>query len=195
MSTPLPSTTASRAEGIGSLILFVAAALIVGAGLSILAAQCPPRVRLLGLFSVGWGAIYGCLLSQLARRIRCSLNSPALVIIALLTLGGLAGVTWQSFRLETPPVTNNRTHPLAAAMASQIRQSPENVPDEVKQAFQTEAAGPQAPGFHDYLARRVRMLGIWPNPWPEVFWGAELVLGTSAAIAVALRGHRQDASS
>jgi hypothetical protein len=33
-----------------------------------------------------------------------------------------------------------------------------------------------APGFSDYLAYRVSSLGVWPPPWPELFWGGELLL-------------------
>ena len=115
------------------------------------------------------------------------MNRSALVIIAILAAGGLAGVTWQTYRRDTPPETDKLANPLAAAVAAQIRQSPENVPDEVKQAFSNESAVSQTPTIRDYLAHRVRMLGDWPSPWPEVFWGAELALGASAAVVVALQ--------
>jgi hypothetical protein len=189
---PTPSNApAARPVGIGTLSMFGAAAVIVAAGLSILAAQCPARFRLLGLFSLGWGLLYGRLLSQLARQFEFSVNRSAVPIIGLLAVGGLAGVTWQTFQRDASPVANKFENPLAAAMAAQVLQSPETVPDEVKQAFRSERMESEKPTFREHLSRRVRKLGDWPSPWPEIFWGAELALGASATIAVVLRDHRE----
>lgn len=173
------------------MILFVLGAIVVAAGLGLLAAHAPARVRLLGLFSLGLGFLTGWLLAGLAARLQLRLGRVQLVIVALATSGGLITSVCRTVMLQ--PVNRKAdAHPVAEMVEAQLRkpaQSDLPVPQAPLLAAPTLQATPRpfADRLQTYLSRRVEMLGNWPTPLPELFWALELLLGTAGAVWIASR--------
>ena len=177
----------------GSRLTFVIGIVIVGAGLSIAAAHAPARIRLLGLFSLGFGLLVGWLASQLAQRLRSPVGPVDLVVIGIVTFASLIASTWQTFRLEPEPKTETPQHPIVVAVMNEMRKkegmSLEDLPEP------TLMTPRPIDRFRQYLARRIQTLGEWSSPWPEVFWGCEALIGTAGAIWIARRPRRQESAT
>lgn len=190
-STESDTSNASIRPESGSMILFVLGAIVVAAGLGLLAAHAPARVRLLGLFSLGLGFLTGWLLAGLAARLQLRLGRVQLVIVALATSGGLITSVCRTVMLQ--PVNRKAdAHPVAEMVEAQLRkpaQSDLPVPQAPLLAAPTLQATPRpfADRLQTYLSRRVEMLGNWPTPLPELFWALELLLGTAGAVWIASR--------
>ena len=174
------STDASR-DSVSWLSWLTRTALVVLA-LSIAAAQAPARVRLLGLFSVGVGCAMGAATAFLTRPHPRRIAGQWLLAMSVMASAGLAGSTWMAFRVEAAELAR-----LEAAWRpkSSEQQFAENLvgkmSQESKGAIPAAQSGFTFEEFRWYLARRVRQLGPWPSPWPEVFWCAELLAGGAAA--------------
>lgn len=184
------SNASTRPES-GSMLLFALGAIVVAAGLGLLAAHAPARVRLLGLFSLGFGLLTGWLVAGLAARLHLRIGRVQLVIIALVTLVGLITSVCRTVMLQ-PVNPKAEAHPVAEMVEAQLR-TPGQIdlpaPQAPLLAGPTLQATPRpfADRLQTYLSRRVEMLGRWSAPWPELFWVLELVLGTTGAVWVASR--------
>jgi hypothetical protein len=175
--TPTPNVDAQPSEP-GSTLQFVVCATVVCVGLGILAGQAPPRIRLLGLFSLGFGLLAGGLLSSLAGWLNVRLNVVMIAAIGVMTLGGMVIGVCATVANQPRPPTPRDLHPIEAQVVARM-------------------PPPQPPDFgsrvRTYLHLRVEMLGDWSSPWPEVFWGGELLLGTAGSVWMALRGRSREA--
>lgn len=173
------------------MVLFVVGAAVVAAGLGLLAAHAPARVRLLGLFSIGFGLLTGWLLAGLAAQLHQRIGRVQLVIIALATLAGLITGVCRTVMLQ-PANPKADAHPVAEMVEAQLRKptetGPSTPPPPILSIPKLETGPrPFADRLQTYLSRRVEMLGVWPTPWPELFWGLELALGVAGAIWIAAR--------
>ncbi len=159
----------------GSILMFALAALIATAALALVAAHAPARIRLLGLYSLAFGLLNALIQTRLAGMLHVRVTSTVIALIAATTLAGLVGSVCQTVALQPPikPVDNN-FHPVAALVAARMGEA---APKEEIPSFGDR--------LHAYLIRRVSLLGDWSSPWPEVFWGGELLLGTGGAACLA----------
>jgi len=162
-----------RNEESSSLMWMLACCFCVGV-LAVMAAHAPARVRLIGLFSVGFGLFVGWLTTRLAQLFEVRPARATIIMLAAsLTLVGLVATTWQTFRLDELTQVKSSEEELAAKLMREFdRQQGIATPD------LTPSSSLQR--FRGYLTRRVRQLGRWPSPWPELFWCGECI---SAGIA------------
>ncbi len=207
MSIPTPDPTPSEP---GSALQFVLGAVVVAGGLGLLAAQAPARIRLLVLFSLGFGLLTGWLLASLAGRLNVRLDAAKIAVIAIVTLGGLVTSVCATVAQQSPPAPVRDMHPIEAQVMAQMRKAAESsgshasVPTgptiSVLPAIPAIAVTPAPPAsFADrvrtYLQHRVQMLGHWTSPWPELFWGGELLAGTAGSVWMAFRGRHWESAS
>ena len=173
---------------LGVLLAFWLGAVAVAAGLGIAAAHAPPRIRLLGLFSIGFGLLMGWFVTRLAAMLNLRIGFVHIAWIGLVTMGGLVASVLHTVALQPPPTPTTLPHPIAAMLAAKMQEESGLNPGDAMPELANAPA--QAPGFGSrvqrYLTRRVQMLGDWPSPWPELFWGVELLAGTASAVGIAL---------
>ncbi len=177
MTEPPNSMTDASRDGVPWRSWSARTALVVLA-VSIAAAQAPPRVRLLGLFSVGVGWAMGAAAALFTRPHPNRIARRWLLAMSLMAFAGLAGSTWMAFRVEAAELARleavwrpkSSEQQLAASMAQRMN-------GEISAA----QPGFKLEEFRWYLTRRVRQLGKWPSPWPELFWSLELLAGAAAA--------------
>ena len=155
-------------------VWILACCLCVGV-LAMMAAHAPARIRLIGLFSVGFGLIVGWLTTRLAQLLEVRpARSVIIMLAASLTLVGLVATTWQTFRLDELTQVKTIDEELAARLMREFdRQQGIATPD------LTPSSSLQS--FRGYLARRVSQLGRWSSPWPELFWWGECASASVAA--------------
>ncbi len=163
---------------------------VVGAALASLAvAHAPAQIRKLVLFPVLFGLGCGWGLGRLAREFRPRPAWAGALLAALLAVGGLVNLAVLSFRQ------------VAAEARRSVQQDPQRLlglplledqalTDPVWAQRYREEKLKLRPGFGDYLAGRVARFGWWRDPWPAVFWGAELLLAAVAAGGMFVRVSR-----
>ncbi|MSR57446.1 MAG: hypothetical protein EXS05_07220 [Planctomycetaceae bacterium] len=192
-----PSTDAATASNDHSL---VASWLVLGTlavGLLFLASvHAPQRVKLPLITPVALGIAAGWGLGRwaLARR----LSVPKFVLIASFGLiaAGEIGVAVESYRLGKPELQRvvNRlafqddglAHQIDRAFIEQAgdpatRDQFQRQSDLAQRRRQDELDRQQwLLTFAGYLEHRIpKAWGRWPNPWPAIFWGAEVLLASS----------------
>ncbi len=172
-----PTSTTDAARVGVPWLSWLARTVLVVLALSIAAAQAPPRVRLLGLFSVAVGGAMGVAAAFFTRPHPNRIVRRWLLAMSLMAFAGLAGSTWMAFRVEAAELAR-----LEAVWRpkSPEQQLAEKMADRINRESNAQA-GVMLEEFRWYLTRRVRQLGAWPSPWPEVFWCAELLAGSAAA--------------
>jgi hypothetical protein len=165
-----------RGRWLGWLVIGVVGATLV----SLAVAHAPAPVRKLVLFPVLFGLACGWGLGRLALEFRLRPSWAGALLAALLVTGGLVNVAVVSFRQ------------VAAEARRSVQQDPQRLlglplledqarHDPVWAQRYREEKLKLRPGFGDYLAGRVARFGWWRDPWPAVFWGAELLLAALAA--------------
>lgn len=186
-SDPLPSEPAGEGHDTGSALWFWPGALAVSAGLAIAAAHAPARIRLLGVFSVVFGLILGRLLVHLAATLHQRLNIPQIAWVGVVTAAGLVGSVCHLVALQPIPAPPTLSHPVATILAARMQVENGIQPGDTIPEFKPVEYKPPTFGnrVQIYLKSRVQNLGTWPSPWPELFWGAEVLAGTAAAVGIA----------
>ena len=161
--------------GGSSVLIWFFACVIAVTGLSIAAAHAPPRIRLIGLFSITFGLVVGWGIARLASQLQVEPGRRFTVVIAvLLSLCGLIGSTWQTSRLDEALSLKSGKDALAARLIKEFeRQDKQSGSDNQKRSEVSE--------FQKYLSRRLQKLGTWTSPWPECFWAVELIAAATAA--------------
>ena len=144
-------------------IAWLVAGLVLTTALTLAAAHAPPRIRLIGLFSITFGALLGLLLVQLAVQLE-SHPSPQFVAFtaALFTTAGLIGCTWETFRLEQLKHGKSMKEGLAQRLVEQMqtqpdaeKQAPATVVDDDVVSWLPGPANPATGKLDDTLARTV----------------------------------------
>ena len=160
----------------GPLLSWLVAVVLVLSAIGIVAAHVPTRVKLLGLFSVAVGWVMGAASSAFAKAMRLSVTPQIVLAVGVLTLVALAASAQQAFLLDA---ASRAVSPREQQMALNLmRQMEQDSGGEITAA----PVGSATDQFRQYLARRVRQLGAWPSPWPELFWVIELLAGGVAAM-------------
>jgi hypothetical protein len=161
MSTASPDQPETERNERGGLLAWLLLSVVAVSVLAIAAVHAPARMKLLGLFALLYGLLAGWLLGKAARATSRRLSKLQLVLSFLLIATGQCGVTTESHRLHR------------AAVMQQFERSPEaKLPraDKMRQLLREGAH------FSAYLQYRVSRLGAWPEPWPAVFWGFEVLV-------------------
>ena len=174
-STAVPAT---RRMTLMSFITWIAVSSVGVTALALLAAHCPSRIRLIGLFSIAFGLGAGWVITQAARILELHPPLRAMeVMSALLTLAGLIGCTIEIFRLDElrhPEFANER---LARQMIAQMNSA-------ASENISVPAAPSVLTRFQQHLAQLIRQLGQWQSPWPEIFWTSELIAAACASVCM-----------
>lgn len=171
----MPSSTVAVASH-SSLCFWFAACITGTTAVSLIAAHAPPRVRLIGLFSIAFGLVIGRMIVLLAEKLDADPSRSVLAVAAiLLSMTGLIGATWESFRLEETRRPKTSKDAIAQLLIDQMRtdQTPTGAPK-----FETS----QVIQFRRYLSGRLQQLGDWTSPWSEAFWIAELCAAAVASV-------------
>lgn len=155
--------------------------------------HAPQRLKLPLLAPLGLGALAGWGLGQwgLARQI----NSRTLIIVAssLLIAAGQIGAAWETYRLGSKPMRAEleRRQFDEAPLAERIEQALEETAEDEETRADLQATRERArqrreeefarrqrlQTFAGYLDHRIpRAWGPWKPPWPQVFWGLEVLL-------------------
>lgn len=164
-----------------SVLVWLTASLLVTIAISFAASRAPARIRLIGLFPIGFGSAVGWMIARLSRELNAHPSRRILVTAAvLLTLAGWIGVTGETYRLEELHSPKLPSHGLAAQMMKDFE----------RQVKGTELEIPRPDGltlFRTYLSRRIQKMGAWRSPWPECFLFAESIVASIAAVAISRR--------
>lgn len=169
---------------IGPFLSWLVAVVLVLSAIGIVAAHVPTRVKLLGLFSVAVGWVMGAASGAFANAMRLSVTPQIVLAIGVLTLVALAASAQQAFRLDA---ASRSVSPREQQMALNLMQQMER---DSGGEFTAAPVASATDEFRQYLARRVRQLGAWSSPWPELFWAIELLAGGAAAMWGLRRGVR-----
>jgi hypothetical protein len=167
------ATTRSRDRDCLSWLVVSALAVTFAA----LAAAWAPKM--VGLFLIGFGLLSGALLGWLARSFQVR-GGAVVALSAALIAASLGGLTLRTYRIwaeRTEELLQDNDTPPVLLPAGSL----ERLPDDVRRTFESAAAARRPNlSFASYLTNRTRPLGTWPAPWPGIFWGTEIVLGTAA---------------
>ena len=178
------SSSPTGSPPIGPLLSWLAAVILILSAIGIVAAHVPTRVKLLGLFPVAVGWVIGAASGVFAKAMRLSVTPQIVLAVGVLTLVALAASAQQAFLLDA---ASRAVSPREQQMALNLmRQMERDSGGEVSAAPVASATDE----FRQYLARRVRQLGAWSSPWPELFWAIELLAGGAAAMWGLRRGVR-----
>jgi MFS family permease len=164
------------------------AAAIVTTALALAAAHAPARIRLIGLFSLAFGVVIGWLVPKLSGWLNCQPSRLQVGFVATaLTLIGLVGSMLETSRLETARKPKSDKDALAERLIEHLRnESNANNPGLAPES--TSSSSPTSiTVFRKYLAHRLKQLGDWSSPWPELFWGFELLAATVASVWVSMK--------
>jgi hypothetical protein len=159
------------------------ASLIFTLAISLAAAHAPPRIRLIGLFSVAFGLIVGWSMNRLVEMLNVDSSRRFVeMIVAIFTVGGLVGSTCEVVRMEIMNRGKSPRDGLAARMIEEMET--QSKPSERQDSQPTKVME-----FRRHLSYRIRQLGDWSSPWPEFFWMAELIAGATASVWISRPKH------
>ncbi|WP_010588160.1 hypothetical protein [Schlesneria paludicola] len=155
--------------------------------LTLVSAHAPPRIRLIGLFSIAFGALVGWAIVQLAIRFDAMLPRRIVGLTAVvLTIAGLIGCMIETYRQTRWPDSPK------GQMSAQLHDLGLKMVEEMNRQIKPSDTASQVDlyatmSFRRFLARRLAQLGEWSSPWPELFWAAEIGLAAVTSFWVATR--------
>ena len=163
LDSPDPAAADSASPERGSVLQFCLGCIAAAAILGELAAHAPARVRLLGLFSLGFGLLVGWLLCRLAKILNVRLDAAKIALIAAVTLAGLITGVCRTVALQPPSTTKNM---IADMIEARMREAADKGEPSLAEPSEPMPL-PTPPGFagrvQTYLNRRVEMLGHWSS--------------------------------
>lgn len=175
---------------------------IAGVAFAFVAAvHLPDACKLPGVLTVGLGAAAGWAWGRFGQSMRIAPDKFAAAIVWSAIAGAELLGAWKSHqdraavkRQKFQPLWND---PIAIAIRDQLQQEPENETSEhrdfrlqqLAKLNQDDATRLQQLEFHAYLAGRVERLklrSLASPPWPELIWGAEILLGSTLGTWLAI---------
>lgn len=161
-----------------------------------LAAHLPDRAKLLGLFPLIWGAAAGVGLSWWATECRLKMSPAILMVSWLIVATGEAGIVLEAWRVHRSELQRQFSKDPSSGFIAQAKKSEvtSDKPEEVAMQNQFLAeldrvrqSRKQSLSLTAFLYRRLKKLGDLPQPWPEIFWGGEILLGGLCAVGIMRR--------
>jgi hypothetical protein len=142
-------------------------------------AWVPQEGRKLLLFSMAFALCVGGIVVWVAREYRLSKRWAVIQSVSL-TIAGLVLIAVQGHR-------ELRAERKKAEMEESLLVTILEAIDDPNSALAEMVQRHRLPSFADYLALRVLPLGEWPQPWPWVFWIAEILLAAAAGMLLVIR--------
>jgi hypothetical protein len=214
--TPAPAQSLTPRPAADVLVWFVIGTIAIAVLFSA-SVHVPQRIKLPGLSGIVLGMVAGWGLGWWAAS--KNLRRPAMVVIltwAMIAAGEVLAA------IETHQLGNRPENPNAKPETIQrdiltegMRQYYSEEPDDLTEVElarwregrdlfergeqkleQVREEGRLHRSFYGYLANRIdpKRWGKWPYPWPALFWGVEVMLGSSLGAWVALRTWRTTSS-
>lgn len=173
-------------------MLWLGGGLLAVMVLSMTASFAPPMMKRLVIFYAIFGIACGMVLNWLAEEVRPSWKKSLAIWGGVLTVLGALNMGWLSYQhfrkaREEFAAANPRD---AALQAHLERFSKED--EELRKRVEEENRRAR-PLFPDYLAHRISGLVEVKTPWPEIFWGME-VLGSGLLCAGTIHLRQRPAS-
>lgn len=183
-----PESEVNSRPNRSSIWVCLVAGLVMTTALALAAAHSPPRIRLIGLFSIAFGLAVGWLLARLVEKLDVGLSRRALgAAAAVFTVCGLIGSTWETVRLNEAQKPKSGTDTVAARLIEQIRSQSNAGNHDETPGLTSPVETSSLVVFRRYLAHRLRPLGELSSPWPEIFWCVELCAAAAASVWMATR--------
>ena len=169
---PSHDEPASERGAVSAGLLWVLLSLVIVTAITLVAIQAPPRVKLIGLFAVGYGLLTGWLIALAAGPTRFVPGRPGVAVTFVLITLGQCGLALESHRLHR------------AAEFRTFEKSPQS---RLPQAERLRHLLHEATRFSVYQRHRLSALGQWPSPWPMLFWTGEVLLAGALGTWLACR--------
>jgi|GEM_PF-1827325 len=171
----VPRPAVPQAVPFWKLPVWVAGCLLSAAVLSVTAAYAPTVMKRLILFPLVYGVACGFVFHWLLHELELRWSRLVLALALVIGCLGTVNVGILSFhQFQRARHEQARQNPKDLEMLETIRQASQN--DSELQAEYAKELQYYTPGFREYLQHRVSILGNWPEPWPALFWGLEVVL-------------------
>ncbi len=177
----------SRRGSVSTFLLWIVLSAICVTAWTLICAHAPARIRLIGLFAVGYGLGAGWLLKQLARKLAFEGERFIPWLVGLLVVAGQIGLAVESHRLFVNEMRRSLENDKARSALAALLQNnaPEGDPTSRKMLDDMRESLGLHTEFRGYLARRLAPFGRWSSPWPEIFWSLEIAASAAAAVWIA----------
>jgi hypothetical protein len=162
----------------------------------VIAAHAPARIRLLGLFTLGFGLLAGAGLGWLSGEFHLKPNRKLACLMFVFVFLGISGMFWESHRsyverlrkiYDQPHLDRpNPEKPVSMGKAAILAQATEALREARRKKFAVESL------FSTYLVRRTQFgkRPAWTDPWPVVLALGELIIGSICGAWMFLRVSR-----
>jgi hypothetical protein len=177
-----------------SLLQWFLVALFVLTAMALIWAHSPARIRLIGLFSLAFGLAGGWILGVTTRFLERPVPRNMVMVSFVLIALGEIGWTLESYRIYVGNQRQIYEQDIPGLIAPELFKLQDqdktgvNVPQRMKAAGTLGESIQEARhkelanriGFSVYLQQRIAPLMQWPTPFPGLFWGCEVLLGSLA---------------
>lgn len=174
-------------------LLWLFTSVLLMLAIAAVAAYAPARIKLLGLFAVGFGVVCGLVSAAVAQSTATAITRAKSLLVGLLVAGAFVLVSlssFRSYRAELKDVAGDRKSAAFKTLTKlqlgklpedeQSRQQVEQMREAVDSHLEEQNAKERLKSFQSFLEFRVSPLGDWAFPWPQLFWVAEMLLATVA---------------
>ncbi len=174
----------------GRFYLWLTASVLGVTVLTLVCVQAPSRIKLLGLFAVGYGLLAGLWIGRLLRETRVDCVKTAAVLAVVIVAVGMVGMAVESHRLYAAAIARQYAIDPNTLLAGKTAivgglESPahfEKIFQESRQQRLEMLA--EMTSFSAYLRNRTAgphtsAMG-WPHPWPWALFVGEVLLASVA---------------
>ncbi|MBM4076933.1 MAG: hypothetical protein FJ267_14990 [Planctomycetes bacterium] len=158
-------------------LMEILVSLVIVGVISIAASHAPARIKLLGLFPLVVGLVIGFGIGTLISYRDGKHQLTRTMFVTILSFVGLVSSTWLTFQREAKSTAKSQQSVLAESLIKQMEKDSGN-----SLAMDSNSATQPRSDFSRYLAARIKQIGNWSSPWPEMIWILELICGTIGAI-------------
>ena len=158
--------------------------------LTLVCVQAPSRIKLLGLFAVGYGLLSGLWIGRLLQAIHVNCVKTAAVLAVLMVAVGMVGMTFESYRLYAVAIARQYAIDPNALLAGKSAivgdlESQAHIQKLFQESRQQRLEMlAEMTSFSAYLRNRTAgphtSANGWPHPWPWVLFVGEVLLASVA---------------